>query len=556
MSNTGAYGETQNKLTNFDLALSISEKAINYQLQKAWRLWRRQTEGGIEAIKINPKRQGRPSKTNLDAVLGTPSLSLSTKSGGPRDVRLRFPLVSGTISYRYDDEDVVDKIDNWIFTVDTVLDRAVVSLDTLYAQDPATGEQARGYIGRFGLGEGAFSIECLFLSLTGVQMIKSAFIEPNPLVPSSPGHEVDRVTLSKVAECMAEMMEEAERSDRKFILGTTVYPRRLNRTPSFTLQHYFFKVTRTQGLEDFQQSAPNTLDYLGVFFEGLKVPQTTSELDNAYMRLGPWLSTDRISGEKALVAGVMVIRGQMATEHFRDGLRSAFGSEYIAMAEANRARGEVENPGRDLPHPEAELLHAPQVESQEGAIRISNNKTYNWTSEIDGDTTYLNLQKSLWFELKAEIGKGYTVDGELTVSLHRNREKNIRNSRASATTTAKLTGTVELQVGGGAVFCNIVPKATITFGSPVEQHEVDQNWLSRLFNNNDWDVQEASGFAKDSRTAIEKMLKRVLESIDIAMDKFALIPPGEDVFTFSSPRFTAAHDLMLDVIYKAPKAVN
>lgn len=565
MSSQANIAETENRLTDFDMALSISEKAINHQMQDAWNLWLRRKDGaGLDRISLNPpNRKGLPSKTVLDAVLGAPRISLSVPRGGPNDVRVSFPIVSGTLQYLDEEDPVVEKIDNWLVTFLTVVDRKVVSRDELYRQDQSSARRVDEIIARHGLGEGAFSIECLFLTLTAVDMIRSRSIEPDPEKLSEEQRRnppaIATTTQSKLADCLAHMFTEAAAEQRKFILGTSVHPRALERAPTFTLKDYLFKVTRTDaagGGTKAAASPPNTLDYLGVFFTGKSLPATTGEADNARARLGPWLPAERTSGRTAMVAGVMAVRGRMVHEHFSAGLRGGLDAEHTRMTAENaarRAQGEILHPETELPHPEAELLGGTMVTLGDDTITLTNRKAYQWTDKTGDEDKNLHLEKHLRLTLSPKAGAGYEIQGELKVTLDRERVMTIRNSRASATSTAKLTGSVAFEVGGGAIFCNIVPRVSVLFDTPVEETTADDNWFARTFTNNEWDRREAGGFTRDSRAAIELMLKRSIERLNVGLDKFAFIPPGEEVFTFSSPRFTGAGDLMLDVIYKATK---
>ncbi|SHO67233.1 hypothetical protein SAMN02745172_03906 [Pseudoxanthobacter soli DSM 19599] len=568
MSSHAQFTETENRLADFDMALSISEKAINHQMQEAWSLWLRRKDGArLDRISLNPpNRKGSPSRTVLDAVLGAPRISLFVPMGGPNDVRVSFPIISGTLQYLDEDDPVVEKIDNWLVTFLTVVDRKVVSRDELYRQDQSSARRVDEIIARHGLGEGAFSIECLFLTLTAADMIRSRSIEPDPEKLSEDQRRnpptIATATQSKLADCLAHMFTEAAAEKRKFILGTSVHPRALERAPTFTLKDYLFKVTRTaamHGAAEVASSPPNTLDYLGVFFSGKSLPATVGEADNARARLGPWLPAERTSGRTAMVAGVMAVRGEMVNGHFSDSLRSGFGAEYTRMNADNaarRAQGEVLHPETELPHPEAELLNGMTVGLAGSAITITNQKTFRWTDKTGDEDKNLHLEKHLRLTLSPKAGAGYDVDGELKVMLNRERVMSIRNSRAKATSTAKLTGTVAFEVGGGAIFCNIVPRVSVQFATPVAETTADENWFARTFTNNEWDRQEAGGYTRDSRSAIELMLKRSIEKLNVGLDKFAFIPPGEEVFTFSSPRFTRAGDLMLDVIYKATKLMK
>jgi hypothetical protein len=52
--------------------------------------------------------------------------------------------------------------------------------------------------------------------------------------------------------------------------------------------------------------------------------------------------------------------------------------------------------------------------------------------------------------------------------------------------------------------------------------------------------------------ALSDWLDRILKNITLDLSHHAFIPPGGGVFTFQNPRFSAAGDLLFDVIYQAP----
>ena len=56
----------------------------------------------------------------------------------------------------------------------------------------------------------------------------------------------------------------------------------------------------------------------------------------------------------------------------------------------------------------------------------------------------------------------------------------------------------------------------------------------------------------DTVNNIKDSLTEALNNITLDLSSQSFIPPGGGVFTFQNPRFSAAGDLLFDVIYKAP----
>lgn len=528
---------TGNVLREFDMALSISENAVNSQLADAWRRWARSVSG---FRKLAPA-EATPGA--LEVTLDVPTVSFNLDTGNRADVGLIFPFLKGTIDVP--GEGRID-LKGWRLCFTSRLSRREVKPGALRELDEESYEKVDDAIGQMALDEGTFSIECLFLDLSAIANIApgSFFLDPAsaPRPPLSQG-AVDAVRRSLDLTMLG----------KELLLQTVVFPRVKPRDPTFALRSYALKVNRNR-----DDPRASTLDYLGVFWDGRPMP-SAAVCDDALRHLDPWLDPDRVDGRRAMVQGVMTIRGDKITEHIRRDLEEGLRACYQRMAAANQAipSSRIKDPARDLPWPEAELLHDIVIRADDRRIVLRQNdarNTYRWK---DDDTSF-ELVKTLDMTLEARSGGGYRIDGTITATLYRSRSVLFGfTSDARAETSTSIGGTMrlaaKLQKDANEIPTgfNIVPELDLQFGTPVESSSGNGDWFREgvLQIRNSWDLRQARAFAADSREAVGRMLTASVADINIEMDQVAFIPPGEEVFTFQAPRFNRARDLMLDVMY-------
>jgi hypothetical protein len=567
------FDDTGNTLLDFDIALAVSQKGINGQLQAAWDLWNRR-DRSFSTLEVLPEdrsyspltnRQGdtEPYACVQEAVLGAPLVSISDVSRS--DVVVRLPLTSGTCSIRTLEKatglhqaDTVHEstttFKNWVLRFTAKISKRETSIDELEQLSGKLGaERARELIDHAKLGVGTFSIACLFLDISNAQEACQVNFEiyPDGSIRDLPLGLGTRMCPEEATA----VLKALQRAKKPFILGAAVYPRDLKRTaPSLALKDFRLNTSYCP-----EHPGSSTLNYLGVFHGDTNLPDATT-LDRVTQ--WRWLNPALVSGQQEAVSGVMVIRGEKIARHVMEGLDRGIKHTLQLMRDQNEkdrvARGgTIRHPESELTYPEADLLDGVRL-SFDGttSVSASNTKDYNWTS---GDVKF-SLKKELFISFCALVQcDTYEVRGQISAKVERLRKVNETlgiDSKAWSTVTTGFNGQLELTTSGAGKDFKIISKlGNLEFSQPSESSGGDSNWFEKniLMVNNDWDQRMANSFASDSRKAIELMLRQAAEKINILLDDFAFIPPGDNLFAFSTPRFSQGRDLVLNVIYKAPK---
>ena len=595
-SNTPAYEKvvdtTSNTLNNFDIVVSIAESSINEQLKDAWEKWNAEKDGVavIKEEKINPMFEEDKDGVFLELSLGAPTVTLSDPSGklDLTQVNVSFQVVSGTV-YQRDRGRYVVTLDlagrELSFT--SALQKQGVALTELYALSNKAGEVVARLTAAHQGGAGAFTIECLYLNLNATDFIsgfdlskpqkeedilkKLTFSEGYPpKIASDTKNRAEKAqSLADEAEHLIKKYFDARRKKHsyqkgRFLVSTSVRPRVPTRESSFPVSDLRFKVTRCRPGSPTQ--FPSSLDYLGVVDGGLPMPAEGQPLEKARADLGSWLTASRVTGEKALAAGVMALRGAKVHEVLSNSLRRAIPLEFTRMEKKNKEEAtklgkpsieQVEKPEVQLSYPEYKLFSGATIKSDDVNRIITiesndSNNTYNWTGDEGDGKIKFHLRKSLKLTLTPMKHECYSVSGQYEIYLKRDRGVFLGSQDAKATVAAPINGTVVFNAVSTGLKCDIRPVISVTMDTAKVAADADaSNFLLGWFGNNKGDKNKAEGFVKAIKNKIESMLIESFRCLNLHIKDFAIIPPGEEAFTFSRPRFSQNGDLLLDIVYRA-----
>lgn len=528
-------------LKDFDIALSLNQRAINCQLQSAWEVWGETAPGGRLALNINPlNSRGLPSSTRLDAEMEPPKLSFSRTNTAPDEVITSIKLFGGSLKYLSDGDSVEVPMHEYVLSLRSVLKKRTVSWKQLYAYDEECADGVLEHLQAYQLAEGQFSIECLFLTLTN----KGTLLLPEVALPT--GATLSPEARGKLAECIETWATASGiKGANGLLLSASVVPRHVKRAPSVSMADYAFRLNKNE-VPGVDEDRSNTLDYLGVAVGGRELPGAGAELLALCEKQGIWPSYHKADAKGGLFAGVMVLRKDLYIDHLRNGLSAALKREIDRMAAENAA-----NPNGRLAHPELDFLEELRFVRDGDSLFLQGSKTYRWTD----NELKLVLDKELRLEIKLVQGKVAAIEGLLYSHLDRDRTTSWDvHSGAKATRKTTIGGTMTLHTDGEAACCSVTPKFQLSFthlvGSKDDVGDISGfvQFFTRI--KNDWDVKIAGDWLGASRDAIIAMLQGVFSKVEVDMNNFAFVLPGEDTFTFRHPELNQFLDLTADVTYR------
>lgn len=529
-------------LKDFDIALSLNERAVGRQLKRAWDIWTDADTGTPFTLDVTPLNvRNQPSTTHLTARLASPALSLSAERTASKEVCTTLTLLDGTLTYVSDGETVELPIHNYALSIRSLLRKRSVTWTQLYNHDAECADDVREHVDAYRLGEGQFSIECLFLTLTG----REALMIPQVQAGNQPGLSIE--AHAKLVECIATWVAASGvDGPNGLLLSASVVPRAAKRAPSLSMADYAFRLNR-QYVSGIDRDLTHTIDYLGVAVGGNTLPGDDEAQDALCRKQGTWPHHAKADGSTGLFAGVMVLRKDLFINHLLQSLNQALQREASRMAEENRLHS-LEG---KLKHPELDFLQAVSFVREGDSLFLQGRKHYQWT---DNDLK-LGLDKELKLELKLAGSQQLKLEGQLYGHLDRDRTTSWdMHSRAKATRNTQIGGSFTFVIEGEGAKCSVVPQFSLNF-TPLRGDNDDEGdtWgITQFFTriNNDWDVQVAGDWLSASRDAIIGMLEGVFRDVNLAMGNFAFIPPGEESFSFRNPQLNEHLDLVIDVIYR------
>ncbi|WP_088832385.1 hypothetical protein [Paenibacillus tyrfis] len=510
--------DSRNVLTDFDLSLALAQKAINSQMQFAWKAWKKRKQVD-QTLDIYPKKQdGTPSKYGLSAVVEPLQVNLNVQNAKLGQVQVTLTLSSGTVHYYDEDQEAAfdQPIVNWSVSFLTDLDKEPVDLNILAQIDPDAYRAASDKMS--GLPEDVFSIEYLFMKLTDVELLLED--NKNISIPSN----VSGKARTKALECLNHLLQ----GDLgKFMLGTVVrrntnYPA----PPTFAMTDFVYDVHPNLTAAD-----AATLSYLGVF-SGRPLPD---DINAARIKLEDnWISPGMIDGTEGLVSGLMAIRKEVFIDKYLmpefenvlglqpvvDGLKRSFSKNSSSS-----------NTKRDFVDHKIDQSHGYSLEI---AIVPGTNRL-DLTGGIDGSFTYTeHTLGPAGMETARITASGHrAVNGYLDLSMP-------DDSNGAFSVSSQLNYSIgDLQSTKDSSGFGVVENAL--------------SWIPKLLGITGGTIEEMlSNIAADNVSLVQKALQNALGHVAIDLNQNHFIPPGGGVFAFQNVRFSnETGDLLFDVIYKA-----
>jgi hypothetical protein len=516
-------GDSKNILTDFDMALSLTQQAINTQLQFAWKAWvrRKNIESEIVLPKFRVNKQGQqvPAVYGIRTKLAPITIDFNVPNGKLGQVNVTLHLESGVVTYF--DEEVEDKatcaIENWSVTVTVDLDKKAVDLNALGTIDPDAKNIASETIAKSGLPESVFSIEYLFLKFTNANLLLSGGQQIQ--IPSG----VPQAARTKALESL-NLLLQGEMGE--FMLGTVVRRNRQQATPTFAMTDFIFHVDPNAAAAD-----ASTLSYLGMFSQRLP-----ADINAARIKLvNDWIRPDQINGQTSTISGILAIR----KEKFFDEYLIPLFTQQIGSAPAKNGDTRtysIRNSGTDNPN-NIGVQHL--LDYSDGytlnVTLVPGTNMLTISGTISSSRTYRERT------LKTLVHK----DGLPTLSVN---GSGTRTFNAAIVLTAEGIGT-ELSIHpdlNNPQFSPIQVSGDTSGFAKVTQA------FQNLFGLQDMQTMLSNG-AQQKVNEISSVLQVVLSRIDIDLSKHQFIPPGGGVFTFQNLHFSdQTGDLLMDVIYQAP----
>ena len=514
--------DSKNALTDFDMCLALTQRAINSQLVDAWDRWTKKKlikdTLVLPEFRKNKKGEEVPAKYGINIQLGPISIKFNVPNGKLGQVNVTINIPSGVVKYLdEDDGDSTYEIVDWSITVTVDLDKKPVDLKALADIDPESGKIAKETIAQSGYPDSVFSIEYLFLRFTDVDLFLSdaKHIEIPKTMPVA--------ARSKALESLGILFN---KEIGEFLLGTVVRRNRDISSPTFAMTDFMFHVDANQQLAD-----ASTLSYLGMF------SQRTLPADRNAARLKiteDWINPSQIDGSTSLIAGIMVIRKEIFMDQYLIPLfTKQFGfapsvSGYTRTFSTGQAG--TDNLG------EIGVQHL-----------LDRNDQYSFSITPILGTNKINLSASI---VSARTYRERT----LRTLVHR---EGLPTLEASGKGTRSLTGVLTLTAQGiGATF-TVHPQMEHQF-SPVQIEGDTQGFakVTKAFNNlfGIPDMQTMlSNTTQQKVNDLSQILQNVLSQINIDLGQHQFIPPGGGVFTFQNLHFSdKTGDVIFDVIYRAP----
>lgn len=511
--------DSANQLTDFDLCLALTQKAINDQLAVAWKAWKDRKQIG-DTIDLPPvPASGARSRYGLTAQLEPLAIDLNLKDAKLAQVLVTLRLESGDVRY-YDEDagtDFTYPIKNWSISFVTSLDKKPVDLKLLEQIDPVVKGRVAEAIKKSGLPDSVFSIEYLFMKFTEVDLLLTD--NKNVDIPK----DVPELARVKALSSLNKLLQ-GQMGD--FMLGVVVRRNAAQATPTFALTDFVFDVHANQ-----QAPAAATLSYLGM----LSRRPLPKETDKARVALkNDWVSPGLIDGTHGPVAGIMAIRlAKLMDEYLVPKFEKALGVKAVAdgtsrrFAHAKASEQTVDDiVHRTFEHKQGYVLTLEPVKGK-NQLKVTG-KVYCEAEYKEKD--HLFGETLGWLEVNGEqvlngtvtltahgIGKDFALDTDLDFAF------------SPYDTTKK-------EAGGTCLITDIFTKIPkwmgLTDGSLID-------WLADI--------------VKDVGKGLGGHLKGQLNKIDMDLSNHDFIPPGGGVFTFQNVHFSdKTADLIFEVIYQAP----
>ncbi|NBD23167.1 hypothetical protein [Paenibacillus glycinis] len=512
--------DSKNILTDFDLCLALSQKAINSQMAYAWKAWKRRKQLD-ETLSIYPKKEdGTTSKFGMTAVIAPLDVSLNVADGKLGQVKVTLTLQSGNVHYYDEDEEETgdQAIADWRVSFLTDLDKKPVDLKTLALIDADAHDAAQETIGASGLPEDVFSIEYLFMKLTEVDLLLSD--NKDVAIPDG----VSKHARTKALSCL-NLLLQGDLGD--YMLGTVVRRNTAHQTPTFAMTDFIFDVHA-----DWRAADAATLSYLGMF-SGKSLP---GDINAARIKLADgWIDPAMIDGTKGLVSGLLAIRKEVFLDNYlMPQFKQALGSDPVVDGLKRRFAFED-----SASHTNRDLVDRKVVQARSYLLEIA----------IVPGANRLDISGS--------------IDGSFTYTEHTLGPLGTETSRLEAAGYRPIGGAVTLTARGGTKEFAVDSQLNYSIGDFKQTKDdasgfgVVENgvsWIPKILGINGGTMLEMLGnIVTDKVDAMNAALQNALGHVAVDLSQSHFIPPGGGVFSFQDLRFSdQTGDMLLDVIYQAP----
>ncbi|NEO67984.1 MAG: hypothetical protein F6K52_00210 [Moorea sp. SIO3H5] len=572
--------DTRNSLTDFDMCLALTQQAINSQMEVAWDIWIANSDFFDKFTRMEKKKfaslyipdtesEGSGMKFELDPI----KLNLNVTGTKLAQVEVTLPIKSITVyeekdltrkerrdmekavencmrekQENLDDEDVFNKYaqqykkdnrDQYFnefyltpFTISflSTIDQKKPSSESLKKMSFEDLDAVKKYKGevnkasKYEFPDSVFSIEYLCMKFTDVDLVSNVSNDIPQDIP-------DKHSL-KIRDSISKLFN---KNKTDFVFGKVVFCQTQEYVPTFGLTDFSFHV---KGNDDYKKAS--TLSYLGVFGEQ-ELPKK-KKLDEARNKLADnWIDSKKITGVDSSVSGLMAISKFVFFEkHILPGctkelkvqpIKEEKGWKYeLIPYEDCKSRNDIVN-AKYLIKVTAWLKIKPKPQTNEIEIEGKIETTANYDSWVIG---LKSLGRESWIRLA-----GFQT----------------------------FNATIRLKDSGGTEKFQINTETSkdIKFSEvTVEKEEVQG--LAKLTKNKDSFASEAfkilmaqktanetiADLQKKNREMMKTAIKNNLKTIDMSLAEKSFIPPGRGVFTFQTPSFSYAGDLLFDVIYKTP----
>jgi hypothetical protein len=458
------------------------------------------------------------AKTGITAKILPLTIDLNVPNAKLAQVRVHLGLESGSVKYFDEDSEGFKefKFNDWGIAFIADLDRKPVDLDVLKIIDPDTYKTAEAMIKRSGLPQSVFSIEYLFMKFTNVNLLLSDNKDIHiPVAVPSAARDKALSSLN--------FLLQGDLGD--FMLGTVVRRNSREATPTFALTDFIFNVHPHSKVPE-----ASTLAYLGMMARrpmpaNLTIARTKLE--------HPWVRPELLDGTDESVSGVMAISKNIFMEKY-------LLPKFTRMIQSNPVTDGLT------------WTYSGRVERKSETTDLVER---DWEAGTDWKLSLAIKPGTSKIELTGKIASRALMDG-YTLGMRLHSEWIHMEGHKDLTGSVDLTGSAI-----GADF-RLDSKLTYKFSNVVVDNDSIVggakvlNLMESLFKELDFTGDTTAQRLGNSMNRYVKdwseWFEAVLKLIEVDLTNHAFIPPGGGVFTFSSPRFTAAGDLMWNVIYIAP----
>jgi hypothetical protein len=528
--------DSRNALTDFDMSLALTQIAINSQLEAAWKTWKGRKNIGItiDIFKGRKVKDGPlfDSKYGISVAMGAPRVNLSLEQGLRGQVLVTLPLSSGYI--RYQDEfspsgDSTCKIIDWGVSFVTDIGKEPIDLELLRIIDAEAADAVQQVVSQPGISDSIFSIEYLFLKLTGIDLEAQSnryFAIPSK-TQDEQGNEIDTPVpaIARLKESLGYLLE----GDLgKFMIGTVVRRNPQQSVPTFALTDLIFNIHKNLSAPDL-----GTLDYLGRFGGG-KLPENAAQLADDSFK-DTWVRPEMVDGTTDLVSGVMAIR----RDKFLDG--------YL------------------IPEFEKYLGNSPDATGLTRTFASSNSKRNSKRTLID---QIIDQNGGYWLTIALQPGSDtLALSGRIYSSIvyteHTLGPAGMETARLEAAGERTISGTIKLTAQGIAPKFGVKSQLTYAISEfRVTKQEASGfgkvtdaiSKIGKLFGGESL-LDMLGNFTQSYNEMVTRSLNNALSNVNLDLSQQAFVPPGGGVLTFRDLHFSdKTGDLMFNVIYQAVRS--